>query len=177
MRTRTWLAGLLVAASALVAGVATAAPAHADVWTGQFAYDTSPWSLINAWGGGPWVNVYKGGTPTSTNDNFSFFQQSPTVYYSLKFIGGGAWNGRCIGDANNDPGDARASLDACGTGGIGEGWGVNFTTGTSGCPSGWRWFRNVHWPGYLGPADGAVNGSHFYLNKPTKWCFDQLGPA
>ena len=25
--------------------------------------------------------------------------------------------------------------------------------------------------GYLGPVDGAVNGSHFYLNKPTKYCF------
>ena len=44
--------------------------------------------------------------------------------------------------------------------------------GTSGCPSEEAWFYDVHWNGYLGPAAGAVNGSHFYLNKPIPYCFN-----
>jgi hypothetical protein len=54
----------------------------------------------------------------------------------------------------------------------GQGWGVNFTWGTSGCPAGEAWFKNVHWNGYLGPPANFVNGSHFYLNKPSKTCLN-----
>jgi hypothetical protein len=33
------------------------------------------------------------------------------------------------------------------------------------------WFHDNHWNGYLGPGRQA-NGSHFYLNKPTPYCFN-----
>jgi hypothetical protein len=92
--------------------------------------------------------------------------------YHLGFSVSGAWAGQCIGDAYNNSGDADVSLDGCGNGtGGGSGWGTNFTVGTSGCPAGEMWFHNNHWNGYLGPG-GSANGSHFYLNKPTPYCFN-----
>src|ERR1700678_2134348 len=33
------------------------------------------------------------------------------------------------------------------------------------------YFFDSHWSGYLGPANGYVNGSQFFLNKPTPYCF------
>jgi len=172
MRKRIMLA-LASIAMLFGVGIATTGTAHASVWDGQWC-STGLSGCINAWGGGPFVKQYNG--VNVKNNNFSLFQQSPTVYYSLKFFGGGTYNGKCIGDANNDQNDARAYLDSCGTGGTGEGWGVNFTTGQSGCPTGYSWFHNVHWGGYLGPA-GTGNGSQYYLNKPGKVCFAALGPA
>ena len=142
----------------------------------QYAYTTDPWGLINAWNGGPWVKNYYGGLPTTPNDDFTLISLSPTVYHALKFTGTGGNVGRCIGDAYNDPGDARASLGKCGTGGTGEDWGVDMTYGGSGCPLGWYWFHDVHWGGYLGPASNT-NGVNMYLNKPDKYCFGEYGPA
>lgn len=135
---------------------------------------------INAWGGGPWVNSYNG-CPGPSNGDFTNITLTPTVNHALKFTGGGPWNGRCIGDANNDPGDARTSLDSCGTNGIGEGWGVDMQVGGAPCPAGQYWFRDQHWSGatsgYLGPADNWSNGSHMYLNKQIAICFKYYPPA
>ena len=163
---------LLAAGASVVLGasVATAEVAQAAVWDGQWCQGLLT-GCINAWSGGPLIKQYNGGQNTA-NNNFTLSQQSPTVYYALRFDG----NSNCIGDYQNDQNDAKAGLVSCGTGGTGEGWGANFTTGTSGCPNGESWFHNVHWNGYLGPADGS-NGSQFYLNKPGKVCFNALGKA
>jgi hypothetical protein len=101
----------------------------------------------------------------------------------LQFAGGGAWNGQCIGDAYNDPSNASTSLNPCGSisNGSGAGWGTQFTiaygTNSNGCPEGTIMFGNNHWSSvtghetWLGPPNGYVNGSHFYLNKPGQICF------
>lgn len=129
---------------------------------------------INAWSGGPWVKSYNG-CPGPSNGNFANITLTPTINHALQFKGGGAWNNRCIGDANNDSGDARTSLDSCGTNGVGEGWGVDMEVGSGGCPSGSYWFRDIHWSGatngYLGPQDNWTNGSVMYLNKQVAICF------
>jgi len=143
---------------------------------GQWAYKTSPWGLINAWDFGPWIRNYYGGSPTSTNDDFTDIILAPSTNHAMHFSSPFYSGNGCIGDAFNDPQDARASLDSCGANGIGEGWGVDMTVGSSGCPSGWFWIHNVHWNGYLGPASDS-NGANFYLNKPNKYCYDLLGPA
>lgn len=172
-RIKATLTACLLAAG-LTAGLA-AQPAHASTGTGnQWAYSTSPWGLINAWDNGPWIKNYYGGQPTTANDDFTNIVLSPTTNHAMEFTGlNGGW---CIGDAFNDPNDARASSGSCGSGGRGENWGVDMTIGTSGCPSGWYWIHDVHWNGYLGPA-GNSNGSQFYLNKPNKICYEALGPA
>jgi hypothetical protein len=136
---------------------------------------------INAWSGGPWVNSYNG-CPGPSNGDFTTIRLSPSTNLALEFTGGGAWAGRCVGDANNDPNDARTSLDSCGSNGVGEGWGVDFTfVGQGTCPSGQYYFRNAHWTGatsgYLGPDDHWVNGSHMYLNKQIALCFKYYPPA
>jgi hypothetical protein len=127
---------------------------------------------LNAWGGGPYVNVYTGGDETrDTNQNFMVIAENGNQNTAeIMYTGSSGWNGRCIGDAKNDSGLADVSLDACARPGQSAGWGTQFTWGTSGCPSGTVWFHNNHWPGYLGPAGNAVNGSHWYLNKPSKVC-------
>lgn len=156
------------------ATMATTGIAQASVWDGEFCTGLLT-GCVNAWSGGPLIKQYNGGSPV-VNNNFSLFQQSPTVYYSFKFFGGGTYNGKCIGDNANNQNDAKAGMVSCGTGGTGEGWGANFTSGSSGCPTGYSWFRNVNWNGYLGPASSA-NGAQEYLNKPNKVCFAAFGPA
>ena len=133
----------------------------------------------NAWSGGPWVNDSTTGFESGDNHQNFFLSGVDnangnfTGTYQLVFAGSGSWAGQCIGDAYNNSGDADTSLDGCGNGtNGGSGWGTNFTVGTSGCPTGYMWFHNNHWNGYLGPPAGAVNGSHFYLNKPTPYCFN-----
>ena len=129
---------------------------------------------LNAWGGGPYVNVYTGGPENrDTHDHFMVIdengdQNGPA---EIMYTGSGSWFGRCIGDASNDSTLADVSLDACARPGQSAGWGTQFTWGTSGCPSGEAWFHDNHWNGYLGPPAGAVSGSHWYLNKPSKVCF------
>jgi len=136
-------------------------------------YNQSSGACLNAWGGGPYVNVYKNGPEISdTHGAFAVFDNTGTGYSEIAYTGSGSWAGRCIGDASNDSSLADVSLDSCGSGSGGQGWGVNFTWGTSGCPAGEAWFKNVHWNGYLGPPANFVNGSHFYLNKPSKTCLN-----
>ena len=114
---------------------------------------------------------------SDTNQHFMVIDEvdqngNQTGNAEIMFVGSGSWFGRCIGDASNNSGLADVSLDACARPGQTAGWGTQFTWGTSGCPSGTVWFHNNHWNGYLGPIDNAVNGSHWYLNKPSKVCLD-----
>jgi len=133
---------------------------------------------LNAWGGGPWVDVYTGGDENSdTNQHFMVIDDvdqngNQTGNAQIMFAGNGSWNGQCIGDAYNNSGNADTSLDPCATPSQAAGWGTQFTWGTSGCPSGTVWFHDNHWNGYLGPSGNPVNGSHWYLNKPSKVCLE-----
>jgi hypothetical protein len=152
--------------------------APTPIYQEQWCATTGGTACLNAWGGGPWVNDYTGGFESGDNHQNFFLSGindangNPTGNYQLVFAGSGSWGGYCIGDAYNNSGYADTSLDGCGNGtGGGSGWGTNFTIGTSGCPDGEGWFHNNHWNGYLGPG-GSANGSHFYLNKPTPYCFN-----
>jgi hypothetical protein len=126
---------------------------------------------LNAWGGGPWVNVSTSGDETGdTNQHFMVIDENGDPNTAeIMFTGSGFWNGHCIGDAYNNSGYADTSLDACARPGQSAGWGTQMTWGTSGCPSGTVWFHDNHWNGYL--AGSGANGSHFYLNVQTKTCF------
>ncbi len=159
-----------------IAGVA----ALASVGSGyQYQYRNGGTAFINAWNGGPWVKVYDN---YAVNNDFTVIQDPSTGYQMLKRTNGTGGNA-CVGDAYNDPGDARASLDSCGVPvGTNNGWGTDFLIASgSPCPSGDWWFRNVHWSGvdgaYLGPANNWSNGSNFYLNKPAAYCFIRTGAA
>ena len=127
---------------------------------------------LNSWGGGPWVDVYTGGDETGdTHQHFMVIDENGDQNTAeIMFTGSGSWNGECLGDAYNNSGYADTSLDPCGLPGQSAGWGTQMTWGTSGCPSGTAWFHDNHWNGYLAPANGAVNGSHWYLNDQTKTC-------
>jgi hypothetical protein len=128
---------------------------------------------VNAWGGGPWVDEYTGGPELSdTHQDFTVIDENGSQSDSseIMFYGSGSWNGECIGDAYNNSGYADTSLDPCALPGQSAGWGTQMTWGTSGCPSGEAWFHDNHWNGYLAPANGGVNGSHWYLNDQTKTC-------
>jgi hypothetical protein len=156
---------LLPVSAALATGTAEASAAPGGICAGS--------SCLNAWGGGPYVNAYTGGAFT-TNDDFDIVPES-NGNVILEFVGGGTWNDRCIGDAKNETGDARASLDPCGNNGQNAGWGTQFEqlpgNGNNSCPSGTSYFYDLHWGGYLGPQKSGVNGSPFYLNKPAPVCF------
>lgn len=121
---------------------------------------------LNSWNGGPWVNVFTGGPNGTPNNGFTLIGFGNTV--NIEDTGGNAWDGKCIGDAYNDSVHADTSLDPCGSG-----WGTNFTLVTKGCAINAGAFYNNHWGGYLGPPNGAVNGSHWYLNKSTPYCFTE----
>jgi hypothetical protein len=64
-------------------------------------------------------------------------------------------------------------LVSCGTAPHNEGWGTDMRMDSQVCPSGEVAFFDNHWGGYLGPPNGWVDGSHFFLNKPssTPICF------
>lgn len=150
------------------------APTAANAGTGnEWCMTATNTKCINAWSGGPFVKLYTGQGGGSNSDFTVFFVQDG--HQALQFTGNSSWAGRCIGDANNDPGNASSSLDVCGFSG-GAGWGTRFDAGFTGCPAGYSWFRNVHWGGYLGPQDPNTNGSPFFLNKPTKTCFQDFPP-
>jgi hypothetical protein len=166
---------LLPIAAVLAAGTseASAATPAASAAPGGICAGVS---CLNAWNGGPYVNAYTGGT-SNANDDFDVFQEPDGNVYIAFLPGSGIpWNGDCVGDAGNVSGNARVSLDPCGTNGQGAGWGTQFEwiqgNGSNGCPSGSSAFYNIHWGGYLGPQQSGVNGSPFYLNKPGKVCFN-----
>lgn len=157
-------------ALSVAASVIFGVKAYANGTGNQYAYCNPGCAFVNAWGGGPWVNVYLGGQ--TVNNDFTLVYNNNTGYYNIEDTDGGPYNGYCVADANNSSGDARTALNACGTA-----WGSNFIIGNLGCGSGYEWFYNTHWGGYLSPANNYVNGSHFYLNNPNINCFRVYGAA
>jgi hypothetical protein len=162
----------LTGVSATVSAFACTAGTAAGLTVEEWCYDNGGYACLNAWGGGPFVNAYTGGPETrDTNAEFTLIHNSATDYGEIEFIGDGSYSDDCIGDSNNNPDLADAGLVACGTASGNGGWGTNLAEGTNGCPSGEMYFFDSHWSGYLGPANNYVNGSQFFLNKPTPYCF------
>lgn len=164
---------ILLSAVFVALGLAVIAPTAANAGTGhEWCMTASNSKCINAWSGGPFVKLYTG-QGGGANSDFTVVQVSGHVV--LEFTGNSGWAGTCIGDAYNDPTNPSTSLDNCGFSGSG-GWGTLFDSGSSGCPSGYSWFKNVHWSHYLGPQDSNTNGSPFYLNKPSPTCYKAFAP-
>ena len=139
----------------------------------QWCGPNSGRDCLDAWFGGPWVNVYTGGPETfNTNGQFMVIDENGDQNTSeIMFTGSGRWSGQCIGDAYNNSGDADTSLNPCALPGQTAAWGTQMTWGTSGCPSGEAWFKDNHWNGYLGPLTAGVDGSDWYMNRPSPTCF------
>jgi hypothetical protein len=150
------------AATATHATSELAALAQAKRTYEQFCIEAADWCL-DAWNGGPAVNVYS--SNGGANTLFSDITNSNPSYANFEFEG----NGECIGDYGNSPSDARAGLvGGCGTSGIG--WGGNFGTQFCANNTGIEMY-NVHNQGWLGPQNSNGNGTAFYLNKPNPYCF------
>jgi len=146
-----------------LAFVTTSGTAYATQWCAATGT-----ACLNAWGGGPEVNVY---SPGAAKNNFNLIPNG--VYYNLQFAGSGTYHGWCVGDYGDNSTDARAGMvGGCGTSNIG--WGGNYyadpCTGVNGGAG--EYFNNYHWAAFLGPYAGV--GTAFYLNKPSGWCFSIL---
>jgi hypothetical protein len=146
----------------------TTNPASAQAGGDQFCYAGS--YCLNAWNGGPEINVY---TPGVNNDSFTTIQNS-AGYWNFQFTNiEGSSYGDCIGDYGNSSTDARAGLDSdCANGDIP--WGANFTAVTQNCPGGEEAYHNVHWGGWLAPSTtGLEDGDPFYLNNADEFCYSE----
>jgi hypothetical protein len=157
--------GAVLATGATEASAATVSQ-YCDILDG-------PTACLNAWGGGPYVNVEESNDPRIQNNRFQVLPEA-NGNFQIQFLGGGQYNGYCIGDEGNVSGNATAGLVVCNTH-TGAGWGTIFRDRSNLCPgypgSDEHAYYNSHWGGYIGPVGGYVNGSHFYLNKPNLVCF------
>jgi hypothetical protein len=177
--------GALVGAILLPAGavLATGTPEASAETAYEYCFYQSLDSAdacLNAWAGGPFVNVENDAGNNDANDLFAVMPGS-SGNVVLQFDGVGPWGGKCIGDAYNEYSDARVSLDTCGGGGLSAGWGTQFkevyvgATGPQGdCQDGGYAFKNNRWGGYLTPEYPVfpANGTPFYLNTPKiEGCF------
>lgn len=169
--------GLVTTAVALptagAACTAGAVPGATLLTAFEFCYNNGGYACLNAWGGGPFVNAYTGGPEArDSHQDFVPLQNQETGTFQLAYIGAGS-SGECIGDSNNNSTLADTGLVSCGTAPHNEGWGTDMQMDSQSCPSGEVAFFDNHWKGYLGPPNGWVDGSHFFLNKPssTPICF------
>jgi hypothetical protein len=128
--------------------------------------------FINAWGGGPLIKVFNG---AAANNDFTLIRNF-SGYFNLQLSSGNSsHDGQCISDSNGTSGDAKAGLINCTLSSVG--WGANFTVETANCVGGGEAFHNVHWNGWLAPQnDNTANGTQFYLNSQTQWCFTEIPP-
>ena len=135
------------------------------------AYSGGHLACLNAWDGGPFVRVYT--HLNVANNTFQFGQASNGLWY-LRYNGPSSWNGRCVGDAYNDPNNHVTSLDVCpGTlSNPNGGWGTNFKwiSCTSNHHYGYE-FLNVHSGKYLAPDLYLDNSAFTTLGPPT--CFGE----
>lgn len=163
-RIRVALGVLALAAGAVIPFAISQPDAHAVSGACLYWPDSGNRTYLNAWNGGPFVNVYHG----CANPNGFFTILTGSTYVQLEFTGGGAWNGQCIGDAYNLPGRSDTSLDSCNP----AGWGTNFVLRSTGyCDSGEAAFQDAHTGGWLGPGSPYGDGTPFYLNKSGFYCF------
>jgi hypothetical protein len=164
LRTITVLAASLLTIS--FGSFLTATPSFGQTDPDEVCTATS--FCVNAWNGGPYVNVY---TPGASNDTF-YLMENGSGYWNLQYIDflGTYW---CVGDFGNSSTDARAGLvmgDCTGGGAIP--WGGNFTRVTTNCPSNEFALKDNHWGGWLAPSTpGLGNGDPFYLNNTSEFCY------
>jgi hypothetical protein len=169
---------LAVLSSVFIVAFAGMAVSASPAFAGTGAQDctgTVPIACLNAWNGGPWVDVY---TQTgAVNNDFTIGQGSGPNFVTLRFTGThNSWYGMCIGDAYNNQGDDRASLDPCPSGGNSGGWGVNFTVQncTTVYGNGLA-FKDYHLGGYLYPTS-LSNGANWKLDGSFT-CLNYYPPA
>lgn len=122
---------------------------------------------LNKWNDGSLIKAY---TPGATNEN-----------YVIQLTGDGSGNvqiydpntGQCVGDYQNNSGDAKASdYENCPSSGV-AGWGTVFSYYSTGCPNASGVLYNHHWNGDL--SANAANGSQFYLNVGSNpYCLKQF---
>jgi hypothetical protein len=164
-------AAIVIGGSALWMVNPAFASGSGEQWCGYL--NNNPLCL-NAWGGGPNVNIYEH-LGTSNNDFTAY--RTTNGYYELEFTGGGGDTGLCVGDAANNPNNANTGLDNCPNSGN-AGWGTYMQLeGGGGCPDGTYIFHDNHWNGYLGPPSNPVQGEPFYLNNYNYECFYTYDPA
>jgi hypothetical protein len=167
-RIGAMVSAILLPISAVLATGTTEASAATPYQYCDFLDGASP-ACLNAWSGGPFVNVETTDNPNIQNNRFQVLSEA-NGNFQIQFVGGGQYNNYCIGDAGNLPGNADTGLVPCNTH-TGAGWGTLFKDHSNLCNPGSYAYYNNHWGGYIGPVGGYVNGSHFYLNKPNLVCF------
>jgi hypothetical protein len=133
-------------------------------------------ACLNAWNGGPYVNVYQ---HTGAINNYFWWHKAYNGHYMLTATGtyNTRWNGQCIGDASNNPSFYDTSLDQCPSTltSAGGGWGTNFYPPVN-CSNAYGSgiaFRNVHTGYYLAPGD-YQNGAAWNLGgtgPASDYCF------
>jgi hypothetical protein len=159
---------ILIALTVLFAAAGLALPAAAaHAQSGLQFCDTGPGDALNAWSGGPQINVY--GCNYVDNNFFTVIQNaSNSNYWNIEDTGGGFYDGYCIGDLGNSPSVTRAGLVG-GCGGQTIGWGGNFGDRLCDNNNGLE-FYNVHHNGWLVP-NGNNAGDQFDLNGAEPVCF------
>jgi hypothetical protein len=151
----TRLRAIILAVVLGLFGLAFAAvPAHASSITRLC--DPNGYCL-NQWGGGQLTKAYGG---DAANDYIFAIYVGNGIYELLSDVSPGG----CLGDYGNNQSDARVGdNDVCPSASSNPGWGTRFQQVTSGCPSGYALYKNIHWTGlYLGFQDS--NGSQAYLD-------------
>lgn len=171
--------GVIGAGYLVIHGHHTSGTSHAAAgWGNQYCITDSPYMCLNAWGGGPRINVWNYGG-TGNNDFYVGTLSNGNNY--IMVTGNNKSYGYCIGDYGNSSSNASAAIDDCPTNSSSGGWGTNFRMGTCSTGNGkvGYTFYNIHWNGYLKPG-GAAAGKYFYLNGPGGsqiYCFTKFPAA
>jgi hypothetical protein len=180
----------IVGAAVLLLGVLWFAAPKAFAGSGNQWCDQAG-TCPNAWGGGPLVKSYgypavnndftiigdynecNGGFTTSTCPGHGIGAGWPIVMWQDS--DGGAYNGTCAGDYQNNQGDAKMGLglSCAGTGG----WGSNFVkVADTGVCSGYVSFFDIHWSAWLNYTSNS-DGNQVYINVSNARCLRALPPS
>ncbi len=165
-KTMRYKIALITSAIVLIAGFSMtfgSSTAHALVLGNEYCIGTE---CLNAWNGGPYVNV-ENGFPL-TNNYFTAANDTASGSWYIEDTDGGHWDGNCIGDWYNSPDYSNSSLDPCPSETSGGGWGTNWSYHSCDDGNGVA-FKNNHTGGYLYPT-GSANGDAFNNDGPYT-CF------
>ena len=152
---------------AIVGGgvVLAESPALAQVQTYEYC-NTSNWCL-NAWGGGgSYVNEYDANV---VNDYFNINGNNSGWYDIDQVDPTQSFTENCIGDLNNSSTNARAAVQY-GCTNTSRPWGALVDPEFCDNEAGYT-FYDLHWHGYIGPANPQGRGTAIYLNQATPTCW------
>ncbi len=167
IKSRINRAAIVTSAIALAVGVTLSfgsASAHAAA--SGVEYCNNGTECLNAWNGGPYVNV-ENGFPL-TNNYFEASNDTASGSWFIEDTDGGHWDGSCIGDWYNSPDYSNSSLDPCPSETSSGGWGTNWSYHSCDSNNGVA-FQNNHYGGWLSPT-GSANGDPFNNDGPYT-CF------